>query len=274
MKYKCCQQSDLCPNNKICKPFNSQEKSWKRFTCECPDGYHGDNCDKPITSCQGYAQGSRKSGKYKIVDSANNSVYEVYCHFDSDVAWTLVQSYSFANRSLDQIQKPLYDDAPVSENDLTWSGYRLSKPRMKSIKDNSTFLQFTCEHEKNLAINKSDYLQIPLQQIKQSFENVDVLEFNRYTSRFNIDQGRGKIGRYDLSNCQIRLHQDAPNWALVVVFPNFRTDLNPACAGNLFPCTNSGWGFFGGYSYLSDEGKKFHRCTTNENSTSQLWFGI
>jgi hypothetical protein len=145
---------------------------------------------------------------------------------------------------------------------------------MKSIKDNSTFLQFTCEHEKNLAINKSDYLQIQLQQIKQSFENVDVLEFNRYTSRFNIDQGRGKIGRYDLSNCQIRLYQSAPNWALVVVFPNFKTDLNPACAGNLFPCTTSGWGFFGGYRYLSDEGKKFHRCTTNENSTSQLWFGI
>ena len=33
---------------------------------------------------------------YKVVGS-DKSVYEVYCHFDSDGAWTLVQSYSFAN---------------------------------------------------------------------------------------------------------------------------------------------------------------------------------
>ncbi len=144
---------------------------------------------------------------YKVMDSGVPE-YEVYCHFDSDVAWTLVQYYSFANRSLDQIKKPLYDDAPVSENDLTWSGYRLRKPRMKSIKDNSTFIQFTCDYEKNLAINKSDYVQIPLQDIKQSRENVDVLEFSNHTSNFRVEQGRGKIGGYDLTDCRINLHQN------------------------------------------------------------------
>ena len=89
MKYNCCQQSDLCPENKICKPINSLQQPWKRFTCECPDGYYGGNCDLPIMSCQGYAHSFAKSGKYKVVDF-NETVYEVYCHFDSDGgAWTL-----------------------------------------------------------------------------------------------------------------------------------------------------------------------------------------
>ncbi|CAB4043664.1 Dihydrolipoyllysine-residue acetyltransferase component 3 of pyruvate dehydrogenase complex, partial [Paramuricea clavata] len=134
MKYNCCQQSGICPENKICKPVNSQEQPWKRFTCECPDGYHGDNCDQPITSCQGYAKGSRKSGMYKAVDSIVGLLYSVYCHFDSESAWTLVQSYSFANRSLGQFKKSLSNNRPISENALTWSGYRLSKARMESIK--------------------------------------------------------------------------------------------------------------------------------------------
>ena len=89
MKYNCCQQSDLCPENKICKPINSLQQPWKRFTCECPDGYHGDDCHQPITSCDGYANSSRTSGWYKVVESAGSSVRDVYCHFDSDGAWTL-----------------------------------------------------------------------------------------------------------------------------------------------------------------------------------------
>ena len=205
MKYNCCQQSDVCPKNKICKPLNSPQQPWKRFTCECPDGYHGDNCDQPIRSCSGYLDVRHKSGMYKVVDY-NNSVYEVYCHFDSNAAWTLVQSYSFANRSLRQFKKPLFGDAPVSEDDLTWSGFRLRKPRMSSIKDDSTFIQFTCEYEKKLGIKMSDYVQIPLQKI-----NMDVFhdQFWKYSSNIDIDLGRSKIGRYDLNHCQINLYQGA-----------------------------------------------------------------
>ena len=139
MKYNCCKQSDVCPKNKTCKPFNSPQQPWKRFTCECPDGHHGENCDKPIRSCSEYL--GRESGMYKVMDSGN-SVHEVYCHFNSDAAWTLVQSYSFANRSLVQFQRHLKFNRPISENALTWSGYRLRKSRMRSIKDNSVQCKF------------------------------------------------------------------------------------------------------------------------------------
>ena len=266
MKYNCCQQSDLCPKNKICKPLNSPQQPWKRFTCECRDGYHGDNCDKPIRSCSGYL--GRESGMYKVVDSSN-SLYEVYCHFDPNAAWTLVQSYSFANRSLDQIKNPLSNNLPLSENDPTWSGYRLSKSRMKSIKDNSNFLQFTCEYEKHRLITQSDYVQIPLQDIKKNDQNVDFLEFRGQTSDISIDGGRGRIGEFVLTHCQIWFHQRT-NSPLHV---HIRGTVS-GCTFSSLSCPSDTYDYFGRYSNSFDCIKEVHHCIQNDNSTTQLWFGI
>ena len=270
MKYNCCQQSGLCPENQTCKPINSQEQPWKRFTCECRDGYHGENCDQPIMSCQGYAQGSRMSGMYKVIGS-DGTVYEVYCHFDPDGAWTLAQSYSFANKSRDQFQKSLSEDLPLSENALTWSGYKLSKARMESIKNNSTFLQFTCDYEKYLDIKNSDYVQIPLENIKmweeESEEVRDVLELNGFASYVTIGKGRVKIGENDLSDCQIRLYQSTQTQLYV--------DRISGCTSNVLPCTHSYYyNFFSSYYFPSACVKKIHRCVQNANSTTQLWFGM
>ena len=270
MKYNCCQESGLCPENKTCKRINSQTQPWKRFTCECPEGYHGDNCNQPITtSCGGYLDGPRKSGMLKVMDS-EKTVYEVYCHFESDSAWTLVQSYSFANRSLDQFKKSLSEDRPISENALTWSGYRLSKARMESIKNNSTFLQFTCDYEKYLDIQKSDYVQIPLGNIKSwqrgSKKVQDVLKLNGLASDVTIGNGRGKIGEYDLSDCQIKLRQYTQK--------QLHVHSIYGCTFNVLSCTyNYYYNRFGYYYSPSACVKKVHRCVQNANSTTQLWFG-
>ena len=219
IKFNCCRQSGICPKNKICVPLNFPEQPWKRFVCKCPDGYHGENCDQPIRSCEGYANGYRISGMYKVT-AFNSTVYEVYCHFDSNFSWTLVHSFSFANASSDQtkFRNPLFKSHPVSEDFLTWSGYRLSKPRMKSIQDNSTFLQFTCEYEKTRDVTKSDYVQIPFVDIQTLSKFVDVLELKEITDSLTVSEGRGQIGNDDLSQCRINLHQTI-YYSLTMGFP-------------------------------------------------------
>ena len=221
-----------------------------------------------MTSCAGYLDGPRKSGMHKVMDS-EKTVYEVYCHFESEVAWTLVESYSFANRSLDQFKESLSEDRPISENALTWSGYRLSKARMESIKNSSNFLQFTCDYEKHIDLNQSDFVQLELQNLKTTVGGniVDVLELNRFTSYVTIGKGRVKIGEYDLSDCQIRLHQ-RPQKQLYV-------DNISGCTSNVLPCTHSYYyNLFSSYYSPSACVKKIHRCVQNANSTTQLWFGM
>ena len=79
--------------DKMCVP---SKEPCKRLTCKCPEGYHGDDCSRPIRSCRAYlGVGPYTSDMHKVVDY-NNSVYEVYCHFDRLATMTLVQSYSFA----------------------------------------------------------------------------------------------------------------------------------------------------------------------------------
>ena len=270
MKYNCCQQAGVCPKNGICKPFHSPTKPWKRFICECRDGYHGDNCEKPkITSCHGYANGSQKSGEYELVGS-DNTAYNAYCHFSRESVWTLVQSYSFANRSLEQFKEPLFIDLPLSENYPTWTGYRLSKSRMRSIEDNSTALLFTCDYEKiSHESTRTDYVQIMLDAISNETKKVDVLELRGRSSSISVGEGRAVMGEHNLSHCQMQFRQDT-NLTLHVVFEKAKTDPSPTC-----PCQQDERGrFFGSYhDSLSNCVKEFHRCVQNENSTTQLWVG-
>lgn len=266
MKYNCCQQPGLCPKNKICKPINSPQQPWKRFICEsCPEGYHGETCNEPIMSCRGYANGSRISGMYKIV-GFNKSVYEVYCYFDSDGAWTLVQSYSFANGSDNaKFRKPLSLNFPISENNLAWNGYRLGKARMESIEKSSKFLRFTCEHKKFPKVEESDYIQILLRDLK-----VDVLAINGYTDHFQIQ--RGKIGQLKLDDgCLFYLYQfrNTNLYALAylhtcAIVPSATTS---SCNSQSF------FSLFGHYQSDNACFEKTHGCVNNNESTTQLWFG-
>ena len=273
IKFNCCQQSGICPKNKICVPLNFPEQPWKRFACKCPDGYHGDSCAQPIRSCESYANGSRISGMYNVT-AYNGTVYEVYCHFDSDASWTLVQSYSFANASSyeSKFRKPLYESHPVSKNSLTWSGYRLSKPRMKSIQHNSAFLQFTCEYEKTRDVTKSDYVQIPFEDIKEHSTVVDILEYNVTTGYLTVREGRGQIGNNDVSHCKIWLHQSSL-YSLGIGFTrNYQTTSCKTSDLSQLSCPSTSTY----YLFRSNSRpciREVHRCLQHRNSTTQLWFG-
>ena len=140
----------------------------------------------------GYVKGHRQPGLYRVVDP-DGHVYEVYCHFDSDGAWTLVQSYSFANRAMKQFRRPLFDDLPLNEIALTWRGYRHSKARMSFIKRNSTLLLFTFDYEKHYNVSKSNFFEVPLKR-SVNFKGDDLGIFSLKKAKTTaISKRRGKI---------------------------------------------------------------------------------
>ena len=204
---------------------------------------------------------------YKVLGS-DKSLYEVYCHFDSDGAWTLVQSFSLANGSADtkfkQFRKPISSDDPVSENNLVWSGYRLQKARMQSIKENSTLLRFTCDYMKTHKVEKSDYLQISFQHV------MDDLFGLRGNSATFIR--RGIVGGKKLkNNCQFYLaqHHTSNLYASGFLFSCGITPLPQSSSCN----SQSYYYVFGYYDGANACFEKAHRCVNNSGSTTQLWFG-
>ena len=84
----CCLTSQPCLNNGICVPLPSNNT---RFTCQCFDGYKGHRCTKKAKSCRAFHSGNHQAGKFKIFDD-NDNIYTVYCSFDANMTWTLVQS--------------------------------------------------------------------------------------------------------------------------------------------------------------------------------------
>ena len=195
------------------------------------------------------------------------SVYEVYCHFDADGAWTLVQSHNIANGSADyRHQTALYRNFPISENAVNWRGYRLRRPRMRSIQNNSAFLRLTCDYEKyHDDINETGYLQILLANIKISGRGVvDVLDLDGETSHLTAGKWHGRIAAYALNDCQIWLHQQSYGILHAHLIAS-------TCDFGESPCSNDGV-YFCSFS-ISTCFEKLHRCRRSENSTSQIWFG-
>ena len=263
VNFNCCKQSGICPTNRICVPLNSPDKPWKRFACKCPGGYHGNNCDQPIRSCREYASGSPVSGKYKVVDY-EGTMYEVFCHFGADGTITLVQSYSFekSSRSDSPFRVPLYNNQPISENDHNWGAYRLSNSRMKSVRDSSSFLLFSCEYEKTGDVKKSDHVQVKLQDID------DFLEDDVYMNSYAYI-GHGKLHGYNLSVCDMKLHQ-TPSQAFHAHFNTARFD----CKLRQLSCDTRSYDFFGNYASINPCVNQVHKCTASPASTTQLWFGV
>ena len=138
----CCMTSNPCYNGGTCLPRDNGQKG-RRFDCKCPDGYTKSRCQQPIRSCRGYSDGNRAAGKYSVI-GVDKMSYEVFCDFDnsSTMTWTLVQS-----NQRDHKVEALSNDKPFNQDNISWNGYRLSNPRMKSIQEDSTMWRATCQYQ-------------------------------------------------------------------------------------------------------------------------------
>ena len=271
----CCLFSNPCENGGTCIPerhFSTRFKcacspTFSGKYCEvgtCLDGYTGDLCDQQITSCRGYRDGKRISGKYKIFDH-QNMLYDVYCDFslNSTMTWTLIQSYNKDN--LKNFKKSFKKSFTQNEDEFqtfSWDLYRLSKEKMESIRKDSTHWRITCEFSVKQKVDYRDYLCVSLKQ-------ADILEMNEAgCKRVTYINVRG----YECRNCTVWLSQ--------------RNDQNPMCFNSYEAHTNSLCEFTPSEAKYCDEKKggennfgfykcknKQHRCVAEKTSTTETWLG-
>lgn len=132
----CCSSSQPCLNGGKCQ--ESCLENSRRFTCVCPDGFHGTRCELKPWSCAAYAQSSNRTLSYRLIYAPDDASYSAFCYFYSSTrTMTLAMSYSRANAGNFRGQS-LVSDCPVSEDSHNWNSYRLSLARMRGLRDLST----------------------------------------------------------------------------------------------------------------------------------------
>ena len=188
----------------------------------------------------------------------NGNSYPAYCDLTSEpgTAWTLVMSWSVANRMLYPFRGlPFKCNAPLNENFLNWKVYRLNLVRTESLKTHSTHWRATCNYP-TLGVDFRDYL-------RGNFKDFDIFDF----------VGAGTCKKVDYINIRgyRGFHLTAPFWQKHNAW-NLHTDSSASTSCD-FKAARTGAvsneDNFGHYWYINS---KF-RCTQGPRSTTQWWFG-
>ncbi|XP_028403730.1 uncharacterized protein LOC114526345 [Dendronephthya gigantea] len=254
----CCLTSEPCLNNGVCIPSFTNNT---RFTCKCIDGYTGHRCNTKLAptppqkpkSCHAFLNVNQGAGLYKIFDN-DDKEYTVRCSFDSNMAWTVVQSYEYSQRG--GFRKPIYEDDAKNEDIPSWKYYRLSKPRMESIhQDSNPKWRLTCNFNTDGFV-ATDYViathaDVPLLPSNSVHDGCKIVE------SVNI---RGK----SCSNCKVVVRHKQ-SWGIHLdSYDSYRVCFNEFPGSRI--CGEDNFGY-----YLCRNTE--HRCSSTEGSTTQLWFG-
>ena len=210
----------------------------------------------PSLSCLDYLkQGISLCGIYKLFDSSGNS-FPAYCDFHSEhgTAWTLVMSWSHAHRALPSIGKtPFKYNAPVNENAQNWKLYRLGLSRMKSLQSHSTHWRATCGYP-TYGVDFRDY-------VRGNFSDFDVVDY----------LGSGECKKVEFVNIRghIGIHVTASFWQRTGYSVAHINSPSTECAFNPSSGATSSEDNFGSHKDFNT----LFRCTKNDESTTQWWFG-
>ena len=97
------------------------------------------------------------------------NIFSVLCDFDKDRAWTLIQSYKFANH--DYFKSSFVSNKPNRTNSPNAQSYRMTKARMQAVAQDSSKWRITCNYKPGEKISYTDYVETTL-------EKLDILTFN------------------------------------------------------------------------------------------------
>jgi hypothetical protein len=255
-----CQFHDhLCQNDGSYVPLTPTDYTTPRYKCQCLTGYTGRLCQHAIKSCRAYSNGPRVAGNYQVFDD-NMKPCEVFCDFDLKFSkvWTLVSSYQLQNKA--NFNEAYFKDWPVNENTPRWDEYRLSKPRMQSVQNDSSKFRVTCKYDTD-GLNYTDYLEA-------KNEHIDVLNI--------VDQQTSSTVACSLVD-YVNIRGDNCGFCTMILYQNVytfhadssRTDGCDFQSTGAEKCGGIGEDNFGLYNCVNPA----YRCSSSADATTQLWFG-
>ena len=187
------------------------------------------------------------------------NLYEVFCDFDanSTMAWTMVQSYQLQHKSS---FGRLTLNYPINESAPRWDLYRLSRPRMQSIHEDSSKFRITCNYDTDGVVYR-DYLLAANDQINiLTYTNAEICLL---VEQIDI---RGQGCEY----CTALISQGgkwkSPLHSDSYYAQRFNCEFQPS--GSEY-CDDHGEDNFGVYGCVNED----HRCSASQSSTTQIWFG-
>ena len=257
---KCCEDNP-CLNGGTCIELCHHAK--QKFNCTRAIGHVGKFCEKKSpTSCkqlQLQAKKPKNSTVNALYDPASKSFYQTFCDLTSETGfvWTLLESFSLANNNHFKAQ-PFSKDYPVNQNFFKWNKFRLSLRIMHSTLSHSTHFRATCNFNTDGLLN-TDYLRakttdlnilkliiISVPCVKMEYINIRGYHDDCYDCTALIGQA-----------IKIHLHTDSSDTVKSCQFRSAR-DSSVASEDN-----------FGYYDIVNP----LHRCTSEDNATTQWWFG-
>ncbi|XP_068698611.1 uncharacterized protein [Montipora foliosa] len=243
-----CQNGGTC--TELCNPKGL------RYNCSCPVKFIGRHCEIRLReSCQAYkAAGVATPGYYRIIDD-HDRTFQVFCDFDASgpgFAWTLIQSFSLANKSLFHavVFNNYSDSEAVSGDSPNWQAYLIPSSDLMWLGRQSTHWRATCRFETD-GVVYTDYM-------RASFADNDIIGASQPESDCRMYEFIN-IRENECTNCTAKtwyrpLHIDSS--------AQEGCDFDPK--ENLYDEDN-----FGLYLAVNQQ----FRRTSSQQATTQFWFG-
>ena len=253
----CC-LSQPCVNGGTCDEICDPKSV--RYTCKCLPGYRGKNCELKTKGCQDIEErGGRTSRRYTILDHDDKPL-KVYCDFHAELGhvWTLVQSYSLSNNHIYR-SVSLYDyqaSASFNSDKPNWNSYLVSPVHLRYLRNNSTHVRFTC----NYSTDGNVYTDYARASLNEHFDLLVRPKRNGDCVMYDYVNIRG----INCTNCTAGTYRQ--NHAVHI---DSYLSKSRGCDFNGRPNSVKYEDNFGYYAKVNSA----FRCTSNQQSTTQVWFG-
>ena len=168
-------------------------------------------------------------------------------------AWTLVMSFAFKNRLMQQFgaNGQMQNDRPVNENSPDWNLYRMTLTQMNHLKSQSTHWRVTCSFP-TYKVDYTDY-------VRAKFTDFDIMTF----------RDRGSCKKVEYVN--VRGHQCAQCTSKWWQY-DYTANIDSSKTGCQFLATEGSVSSEDNFGYYASYNNKF-RCSARPLSTTNWWFG-